>query len=97
VGEADGTRRIFRSLAFIVAMEVLGWGSNSLYIAFGNSILGGLGLTTLNWVVNTLTSYLLYIAASSDAVVLYLCKCVCLNRSIISDYYTRKILIMKYF
>jgi hypothetical protein len=39
VGETDGTRRIFQSMAIILTMQVLGWGSNTLYVAFLDDLL----------------------------------------------------------
>jgi hypothetical protein len=57
-----------------MGMEVVGWGSNSLYVAFVGQMLAKRVSSSTNWYLGKVPAFLLYIAASGDAVVLYLLK-----------------------
>lgn len=70
-GKLDSTERVLRSLCAIVAIELLGWGSNSITLRLWVLLYDQ--MDTYNaWCTQMALSYLLVIATTVDAPVLYI-------------------------
>lgn len=78
-GKLDSTERVLRSLCTIVAIELFGWGSNSVTIRLWDLFYGHED-TYNSWCAQMAVSYLLVIATTVDAPVLYAFRCVHLWR-----------------
>ena len=77
------TRRVYKTIFVIMLIELIGWGSNSLYVWMQHADMVPTALTAwlqtsqyTNWYFNKLYSYIVCVALVANVPALYICRCV---------------------